>query len=123
MGGNLRFHLYIEVEGCGGGEGEKNSTKLLDHPMNKYDKRRELCERFVDLNGLECLLGNFFDDKKDDVPMKHDVSVKGAHIPSIKSVKVVDSVAVVMMSRISQPHLSTCLALLRLIRSARVALG
>ena len=97
VGGNLRFHLYIEVEGCGSGEGEKNSIKLLDHPMNKYterhDKRRELCERFVDLNGLEYLLGNFFDDKKDDVPMKYDVSVKGANIPSIKSVKVVDSVA------------------------------
>lgn len=94
LGGNLRFHLYIEVEGC---EGEKNSIKLLDHPMNKYterhDKRRELCERFVNLNGLEYLLGNFFDDKKDDVPMKHDVSVKGANIPSIKLVKVVDSVA------------------------------
>mmetsp|Transcript_28586 Transcript_28586/g.60964 ORF Transcript_28586/g.60964 Transcript_28586/m.60964 type:complete len:360 (-) Transcript_28586:69-1148(-) len=67
-GGNLRFHLYIamednDVKGLDE-RGEKEIT-LLDHPMNKYtekhDRRRELCERFVDAKGLESLLGNFFD--------------------------------------------------------------
>ena len=53
-------------------------------------KRRELCERFVDRTGLEYLLGNFFDDKdEEDVP----ISVKGANLPSIKSVKVVGCAA------------------------------
>lgn len=69
-GGNLRFHLYIELEedadvrGGDNEEGEKDIA-LLDHPMNKYterhDQRRELCERFVDASGLESLLGTFFD--------------------------------------------------------------
>ncbi|KAL9189965.1 hypothetical protein ACHAXT_009640 [Thalassiosira profunda] len=69
-GGNLRFHLYIEAEddadaeGAEGGE-EAEEIKLLDHPMNRYteehDRRRELCERFVDANGLDDLLGAFFD--------------------------------------------------------------
>lgn len=65
---NLRFHLYIALEGEDDeveevGEG---GIALLDHPMNKYterhDRRRELCERFVDSDGLDCLLGHFFDD-------------------------------------------------------------
>mmetsp|Transcript_43526 Transcript_43526/g.74280 ORF Transcript_43526/g.74280 Transcript_43526/m.74280 type:complete len:391 (+) Transcript_43526:129-1301(+) len=73
-GGNLRFHLYIDVEEeedetsktvGGKGGGEKESIALLEHPMNKYtekhDRRRELCERFVDAEGLESLLGVFFD--------------------------------------------------------------
>eukprot|EP00970_Alexandrium_tamarense_P002096 scaffold283_cov194-Alexandrium_tamarense.AAC.9 len=62
--GNLRFHLYIELleddnEAFQQGE-------LLNHPMNRYteehDRRRELCERFVDANGLDRLLGVFFED-------------------------------------------------------------
>lgn len=61
--GNLRFHLYIALEE------EKvqkeNNITLLDHPMNKYtekhDRRHELCERFVDAEGLESLLGVYFD--------------------------------------------------------------
>ena len=78
--GNLRFHLYIAVEdgydvgsdvemeeGKEGveGAGREEILGLLNHPMNKYteenDRRRELCERFVDANGLEHLLGVFFD--------------------------------------------------------------
>ena len=39
---------------------------LLIHTMNKYteeyDQRRELCERFVDANGLDRLIGVFFYD-------------------------------------------------------------
>jgi hypothetical protein len=61
--GNLRFHLYIALEE------EKvqkeNNITLLDHPMNKYtekhDRRHELCERFVDAEGLESLLDVYFD--------------------------------------------------------------
>mmetsp|Transcript_28809 Transcript_28809/g.52624 ORF Transcript_28809/g.52624 Transcript_28809/m.52624 type:complete len:439 (+) Transcript_28809:62-1378(+) len=94
-GGNLRFHLYIDVEddankdssssssieggaalieeddddvdndGAQRKKKETNDIALLDHPMNKYterhDRRRELCERFVDAEGLEGLLGTFFD--------------------------------------------------------------
>jgi len=64
-GGNLRFHLYIDVEEDKVNEGGANDIALLDHPMNKYteryDRRRELCERFVDASGLESLLGVFFD--------------------------------------------------------------
>ena len=68
-GGNLRFHLYIALEDDDAGglnEGkEEKDISLLHHPMNKYteehDRRRELCERFVDAKGLESLLGNFFD--------------------------------------------------------------
>jgi len=61
--GNLRFHLYIALE-----EEQvrkDNNITLLDHPMNKYtekhDRRHELCERFVDAEGLETLLGDYFD--------------------------------------------------------------
>lgn len=66
--GNLRFHLYIALE-----EEEirkENDITLLDHPMNKYtekhDRRRELCERFVDAEGLEDLLGVYFDVQQPD---------------------------------------------------------
>lgn len=66
--GNLRFHLYIALE-----EEEirkENDITLLDHPMNKYtekhDRRRELCERFVDAEGLENLLGVYFDVQQPD---------------------------------------------------------
>ena len=71
--GNLRFHLYIELLEQDENETPiKNETTamknydLLIHPMNKYteeyDQRRELCERFVDANGLDRLIGVFFDD-------------------------------------------------------------
>ena len=72
-GGNLRFHLYIALDDEDSGkedegEGEKNKKdviNLLDHPMNKYteehDRRRELCERYVNAPGLDSLLGVFFD--------------------------------------------------------------
>ena len=74
-GGNLRFHLYIEIledeevvvedRGVEEKKEDTNNIALLDHPMNKYtekyDRRRELCERFVDANGLDKLLGVFFD--------------------------------------------------------------
>jgi hypothetical protein len=63
VSGNLRFHLYIALE-----EEEvqrEDNITLLDHPMNKYtekhDRRHELCERFVDADGLEELLGSYFD--------------------------------------------------------------
>ena len=71
-GGNLRFHLYIALDDEDSGkedegEGEKKKEiNLLDHPMNKYteehDRRRELCERYVNAPGLDSLLGVFFDD-------------------------------------------------------------
>jgi len=61
--GNLRFHLYIALEEKEV-QNEDNIT-LLDHPMNKYtekdDRRHELCERFVDAEGLDSLLGVYFD--------------------------------------------------------------
>jgi hypothetical protein len=61
--GNLRFHLYIELEEAD--ERKDDNITLLDHPMNKYteqhDQRRELCERFVDAEGLESLLDVYFD--------------------------------------------------------------
>ena len=65
-GGNLRFHLYIALEENDAGvEEEEKDISLLHHPMNKYteehDRRRELCERFVDAKNLESLLGKFFD--------------------------------------------------------------
>jgi len=71
-GGNSQFHLYIAVEEDEGDnvetvEQEKklDDIELLHHPMNKYtekhDRRRELCERFVDADGLDSLLGTFFD--------------------------------------------------------------
>lgn len=75
-GGNRRFHLYIEVEDAEDEtskkedqEGERGETQervaLLERPVNKYtekyDRRRELCERFVDAKGLDALLGTFFD--------------------------------------------------------------
>ncbi|KAL3793661.1 hypothetical protein HJC23_010233 [Cyclotella cryptica] len=63
--GNLRFHLYIEVEDETA-TGEKTHDDLLHHPTNKYteenDRSRELCERFVDAYGLKHLLGVFFDE-------------------------------------------------------------
>ena len=75
ISGNLRFHLYIAVgdddddvkENTNGYRGEKKRMELLQHPMNKYteryDRTRELCERFVDSNGMDgLLLGHFFDD-------------------------------------------------------------
>jgi hypothetical protein len=59
--GNLRFHLYIELIGD-----DDNANDELMHPMNKYteetDRSRELCERFVDADGFEHLLGVFFDE-------------------------------------------------------------
>ena len=69
-GGNLRFHLYIAVDDDGGGINDDNAegkrVGLLQHPMNKYteryDRRRELSERFVDSYGLDGLIGQFFDD-------------------------------------------------------------
>jgi len=71
-GGNLRFHLYIALDDEEDvreteGEGEKKKEiNLLDHPMNKYteehDRRRELCERYVNAPGLDTLLSVFFDD-------------------------------------------------------------
>jgi len=61
MGGNLRFHLYIAVDD----DDENDEGRLPRHQTNKYteehDKRRELCERFLDAPGLDSLLGPFFD--------------------------------------------------------------
>jgi len=72
VSGNLRFHLYIAVGDDednyknNGIRGEEMRIELLQHPMNKYternDRTRELCERFVDSNGMDGLLGHFFDD-------------------------------------------------------------
>ncbi|KAL3806744.1 hypothetical protein ACHAXA_000231 [Cyclostephanos tholiformis] len=66
MGRNLRFYLYIALED-NDTDIRGKGTKLLDHPMNKYtnrcNKRRELCKRYVDLNWLNHLLGNFFEDQ------------------------------------------------------------
>jgi hypothetical protein len=63
--GNLRFHLYIELQDEALNE-ENKEADLLIHPMNKYteehDRGLELCERFVDAQGLDHLLGVFFDD-------------------------------------------------------------
>lgn len=63
--GNLRFHLYIEVEDKIAAEGKMHDD-LLHHPTNKYteetDRSRELCERFVDAHGLKHLIGLFFDE-------------------------------------------------------------
>lgn len=64
--GNLRFHLYIELLGGGDAdEEEEGGTRLLDRPVNRYterhDRRRELCERYVDARGLDRLVGTFFD--------------------------------------------------------------
>ena len=110
-GGNLRFHLYIEilededvVEGGVEDEKEDSNIKLLDHPMNKYtekyDKRRELCERFVDANGLDKLLGVFFDtdggqhnEESPDRKVQEDIEAikslkKGQDLPSIKNAKL-----------------------------------
>ena len=65
-GGNLRFHLYIVLDD----EDKKGGINLLDHPMNKYteehDRRRELCERYINACGLDTLLGVFFDDGNED---------------------------------------------------------
>ena len=62
--GNLRFHLYIELQSIVSVDGNDQDDMLM-HPMNKYteehDRRRELCETYVDANGLEHLLGVFFD--------------------------------------------------------------
>ena len=65
--GNLRFHLYIELQDklTDDATDDEHDDMLL-HPMNKYveehDCRRELCERFVDADGLDQLLGVFFDE-------------------------------------------------------------
>ena len=52
-------HNYINVY-------NEMHDDLLHHPTNKYteenDRSRELCERFVDANGLKHLLGVFFDE-------------------------------------------------------------
>ncbi|KAL7492022.1 hypothetical protein ACHAWT_001276 [Skeletonema menzelii] len=84
--GNLRFHLYIALE-----EEEvrrEDNITLLDHPMNKYtekhDRRHELCERFVDAEGLESLLGTYFDVHTDACDANNDFS--GAS--STKSLKL-----------------------------------
>jgi len=72
--GNLRFHLYIALEE----EQVRKETNitLLDHPMNKYtekhDRRRELCERFVDAEGLESLLGSYFDTESETSDATND---------------------------------------------------
>jgi hypothetical protein len=70
VSGNLRFHLYI----AGAMTrimtktmaSEERRIELLQHTMKKYteryDRTRELCERFVDSNGMDGLLGHFFDD-------------------------------------------------------------
>jgi len=64
--GNLRFHLYIAMNDADCESNVDSNGDLLNHPMNKYteenDKRRELCERFVNAKGLDCLTGEFFDD-------------------------------------------------------------
>ncbi|KAL3789056.1 hypothetical protein ACHAWO_004613 [Cyclotella atomus] len=61
--GNLRFHLYIELMDD---DNHAEDDALLLHPMNKYteenDRSRELCERFVDADGFDHLLGVFFDE-------------------------------------------------------------
>ncbi len=53
--GNLRFHLYM-ARGKG--------SKLPPHQSNKYtepyDKRRELCERYVNTHHMELLQKHFF---------------------------------------------------------------
>jgi len=64
--GNLRFHLYVELLGDGNTEEEEDGgPRLLDRPVNRYterhDRRRELCERYVDARGLDRLVGTFFD--------------------------------------------------------------
>ena len=120
-GGNLRFHLYIEiledeeVAAERGVEEKKevtNNIALLDHPMNKYtekyDRRRELCERFVDANGLDKLLGVFFDtddgvQHNEESPVgkvQEDIEAisslaklvkkKGQNLPSTKSANKLD---------------------------------
>lgn len=60
-------HNDSDIDGSANSDnGEKKRIGLLQHPMNKYteryDRTRELCERFVDANGLDRLLGHFFDD-------------------------------------------------------------
>lgn len=64
--GNLRFHLYIELlQNIMAVVENDRDDNILMHPVNKYtekyDRRRELCETYVDANGLEHLLGVFFD--------------------------------------------------------------
>ena len=63
--GNLRFHLYVELLRDGNTEEEDGGPRLLDRPVNRYterhDRRRELCERYVDAPGLDRLVGTFFD--------------------------------------------------------------
>ena len=118
-GGNLRFHLYIEIledeevvaedRGVEEKNEDANNIALLDHPMNKYtekyDRRRELCERFVDANGLDKLLGVFFDtdELSEDSPvgkvqegieainsLAKLVKKKGQNLPSTKSANKLD---------------------------------
>ena len=56
--------------------------------MNKYtekhDRRRELCERFVDTEGLESLLGTYFDVHTDDCDANHDFSGCASSFKSLK---------------------------------------
>ena len=115
-GGNLRFHLYIEIledeevvvedRGVEEKKEDTNNIALLDHPMNKYtekyDRRRELCERFVDANGLDKLLGVFFDtdDGGQHQEVQEDIEAinslaklvkrKGQNLPSTKSANKLD---------------------------------
>lgn len=62
--GNLRFHLYIELQNEISAK-EIEKADVLNHPVNKYteehDCRRELCDRFIDADGLEHLVDIFFD--------------------------------------------------------------
>ena len=83
--GNLRFHLYIALEDeKEDNEDDEGKITLLDHPMNKYteehDKRRELCERFVNAKGLDMLLGTFFDIENDEVEVDDDTSHHAAAV-------------------------------------------
>ena len=82
---NLRFHLYIALEDeKEDNEDDEGKITLLDHPMNKYteehDKRRELCERFVDAKGLDTLLGTFFDIEDEDDEVDDDASHHAAAV-------------------------------------------
>ncbi len=69
--GNLRFHLYIAIDDADCKSNVDSNADLLHHPMNKYteenDRRRELCERFVNAKALDCLTHGFFDDRNNQI--------------------------------------------------------